>query len=222
MTYINLECFDAVLFDLDGTIADSMHIWTDIDFEFLNMFNLEMPEKLQNEIEGLSFYQTAVYFKETFKLSWSLEEIMECWNRMAYEHYANMIKLKDGVMDFLKILKSRGIKTGIATSNSRKLTEAFLEANSANEFFDVIVTAKEVTLGKPAPDIYLHAAGLLNVDSSRCLVFEDLPAGITAGKTAGMTVCAVEDTYSESVREEKKGLADMYIDSFAEIGDLYE
>ena len=222
MTYIKLDDFDAVLFDLDGTIADSMHIWTDIDFEFLSMFNLEMPENLQREIEGLSFYQTAVYFKKNFKLSWSLEEIMECWNRMAYEHYSNIIKLKSGVTDFLKILKSRSIKTGIATSNSRKLTEAFLKSNKSDDYFDVIVTAKEVILGKPAPDIYLHAAGLLNVDKGRCLVFEDLPAGIIAGKNAGMTVCAVEDTYSALLRKEKMELADMYLNSFTEIGELYE
>lgn len=217
MTYINLNDFDAMLFDLDGTLADSMHIWKDIDFEFLSMFNLEMPENLQNEIEGMSFYQTAVYFKETFNLEWSLEEIMDCWNKMAYEHYTKVIQLKPGVLDFLKILKENNIKTAIGTSNSRSLTEAFLEANGVAEYFNEIVTAKEVTLGKPAPDVYLYAADLLKVDNHRCLVFEDLPAGILAGKAAKMTVCAVEDTYSEGLREEKIKLSDIYLKTFTEL-----
>ncbi len=222
MTYIDFKNFDAVIFDLDGTLADSMGIWRDIDLEFLDKFNIAMPENLQSEIEGYSFYQTAVYFKDTFKLEWSLEEIMDCWNHMAYEHYSKMIKFKPGVIDFLKLLKEHNIRTGIATSNSRSLTEAFLEANNANDYFDVIVTAKEVTLGKPAPDIYLHAAKSLNVDSSRCLVFEDLPAGITAGNRAGMTTCAVEDTYSIPLRDEKQKLSDMYLDDYTALMCIFE
>ncbi len=217
MTYININDFDAVLFDLDGTIADSMRIWKDIDIEFLSKFNIKMPENLQNEIEGLSFYQTAVYFKETFKIDWSLEEIMDCWNKMAYEHYSGAIKLKPGTADFLKQLKSMNKKTGITTSNSRQLTEAFLKSNNADNYFDIIVTSKEVSLGKPAPDIYLHAAELLNIKPDRCLVMEDLPAGIMAGKKAGMTVCAVEDTYSIPLRDEKQKMSDFYLYDFREL-----
>lgn len=222
MTYIDFKNFDAVIFDLDGTLADSMNIWREIDIEFLGKFNIEMPENLQSEIEGLSFYQTAVYFKETFKLEWSLEEIMDCWNQMAYEQYSCVIKFKPGVTDFLKLLKEHNIKTGIATSNSRSLTEAFLEANNANDYFDVIVTAKEVTLGKPAPDIYLHAAASLSVDSDRCLVFEDLPAGILAGNRAGMTTCAVEDGYSRLLREEKQKLSNMYLEDYLTLECIFE
>lgn len=217
MTYININDFDAVLFDLDGTIADSMHIWKDIDIEFLSKFNIKMPENLQNEIEGLSFYQTAVYFKKTFKIEWTLDEIMDCWNEMAYEHYSEVIKLKPGAAGFLKLLKSMNKKTGITTSNSRKLTEAFLKSNNADSYFDIIVTSKEVLLGKPAPDIYLHAAELLNIRPDRCLVMEDLPAGILAGKRAGMTVCAVEDTYSIPLRNEKQRISDFYLSDFREL-----
>ncbi|MBQ9885803.1 MAG: HAD family phosphatase [Lachnospiraceae bacterium] len=217
MTYLNLNDYDAVLFDLDGTIADSMHIWRDIDIDFLNIFNIEMPQDLQKNIEGMSFYQTAVYFKNTFGISWSLEEMMDCWNRMAYEHYEHSINLKAGVIEFLNKIKKHNIKTSICTSNSRKLTEVFLEARDINKYFDIIVTSKEVTKGKPAPDIYLHAADLLGVDNSRCLVMEDLPAGIIAGRDAGMKTCAVDDSYSSDLREEKKRLADIYLDDYLKI-----
>ena len=109
------------------------------------------------------------------------------------------------------------IKTSICTSNSRKLTEVFLEARDINKYFDIIVTSKEVTNGKPAPDIYLHAADLLGVDYGRCLVFEDLPAGIIAGRDAGMKTCAVDDSYSCDLKKEKIRLADMYLEDFSKI-----
>lgn len=222
MTYIDFKNFDAVLFDLDGTLADSMHIWRDIDLEFLDKFDIRMPENLQSEIEGLSFYQTAVYFKENFNLSWSLEEIMDCWNQMAYENYSCVIKLKPGVIELLRLLKEHNIKTGIATSNSRNLTEAFLKAANAIDYFDVIVTSGEVTIGKPAPDIYLHAASVLNVANNKCIVFEDLPAGLLAGNRAGMTTCAVEDSYSKLLRKEKLKLSDMYLEDYLSLECIFD
>ena len=83
------------------------------------------------------------------------------------------------------------------------------------------MTSCEVERGKPSPDIYLAVADRLKVEPSRCLVFEDIVAGITAGKSAGMRVCAVEDLYSRTQREKKKELADYYIEDFMEFSPLY-
>ena len=110
-----------------------------------------------------------------------------------------------------------GIKLGIATSNSRALVEAVADARGFGKDFDCIMTACEVEKGKPAPDIYLAVAKQLGVETSKCLVFEDITAGIMAGKNAGMRVCAVEDAYSMHQIEEKKELADFYIKDYYEI-----
>lgn len=207
----------AVIFDLDGTLVDSMWMWRAIDIEYLGKFGISLPKTLQKDIEGMSFSETAVYFKETFQIPDSLEEIKATWNRMAYEKYTKEVPLKTGVKEFLDYCKKNGIKLGIATSNSRELVDATLEALNIREYFDCVMTACEVAKGKPAPDIYLAVADEIRVESGECLVFEDIEMGILAGKNAGMEVCAVEDEFSMNQMEKKKKLADYYIKDYFEI-----
>ena len=106
---------------------------------------------------------------------------------------------------------------GIATSNSRDLVEAIDSRLHFTDYIKIIVTNDEVPNGKPAPDIYLKVAETLNSDPKKCLVFEDVPGGIRAGKAAGMKVCAVHDDLSMTMDEEKKNLSDYYIYNYSEI-----
>lgn len=212
-----LEQIESVIFDLDGTLVDSMWLWHEIDVEFLGQRGLELPETYQKDIEGMSFTETAIYTKELFHLSESVEELKEIWNRMAMEKYANEVPFKPGAEKFLQYCKSRNIPVGIATSNSRELVEAVGKSLHFEEYIQEIVTACEVERGKPAPDVYLKAASRLGAQPFRCLVFEDVPMGILAGKNAGMQVCAVEDAFSAGQQEEKRKLADYYIADYHEI-----
>lgn len=212
-----LQDIKAVIFDLDGSLVDSMWIWKDIDIEYLGRFGIEIPDGLQKDIEGKSFSETAVYFKERFQIPDSLEQMKEDWNQMAWDKYVNEVMLKPGAGDFLNYCIGHGIKLGIATSNSRALVEAVADARGFGKNFDCIMTACEVEKGKPSPDIYLAVADRLGVDPVQCLVFEDITAGIMAGKNAGMRVCAVEDTYSLHQTGDKKKLADYYIRDYYEI-----
>lgn len=212
-----LQDIKAVIFDLDGSLVDSMWIWKHIDIEYLGRFGIEIPDGLQKDIEGKSFSETAVYFKERFQIPDSLEKMKEDWNKMAWDKYVHEVMLKPGAGDFLNYCIGHGIKLGIATSNSRALVEAVADARGFGKNFDCIMTACEVEKGKPSPDIYLAVADRLGVDPVQCLVFEDITAGIMAGKNAGMRVCAVEDTYSLHQTEDKKKLADYYIRDYYEI-----
>lgn len=209
--------YEAIIFDLDGTLVDSMWMWQKIDIEYLGRFGIALPENLQNEIEGMSFSETAAYFKERFKLADSLETIKSDWNVMACDKYRNEVPFKEKAQAFLEYCKRLGIKLGIATSNSKALVESAAEALSLHQYFSCIMTACEVNKGKPAPDIYLAVAEKLGISPEKCLVFEDILPGIQAGKNAGMSVCAVEDTYSAGIREEKRRLADFFIESYAEL-----
>ena len=218
-----LKDIKAVIFDMDGTLVDSMWVWKDIDKLFLSKRNLTMPNDLQKQIEGMSFHETAVFFKKQFNLPESLEEIEDIWNKMAFYKYANEIKLKGNVYDLLIELKRNNILIGIATSNSRLLAEECLKNLKILELFDTIITSGEITRGKPAPDIYLKAACELNVEPSECLVFEDVPMGILAGKNAGMKVCAVDDPFSRPQEDKKRELADYYIMDYEDIkNNTYE
>lgn len=212
-----LENINAVLFDLDGTLVDSMWVWKDIDVEFLSDYGIELPNDLQSDIEGMSFTETAMYFKNRFGFKESVDDIKRIWNDMAYERYTKIIPMKEGALEFLNYLKAKGIKTGIATSNSRELVTGMLHAKNINDLFDIIKTSCDVNAGKPAPDIYLRSAEELNVSPKNCLVFEDIPMGILAGKNANMRVCSVYDDYSKNQESKKRALADYYINTFNEV-----
>lgn len=208
----------AVIFDLDGSLVDSMWMWKEIDIEYLGRFGIPLPDRLQSQIEGMSFSETAVYFKEHFPIPDSIEKMKSDWNQMAWDKYMNEVPLKPGIPEFLEECRRRGIKLGIATSNSRELVENVAKVHKLHDYFSCIMTGCDVNKGKPAPDIYLAVSKALEVAPKDCLVFEDIIPGILAGKNAGMEVCAVEDAYSASDRENKKALADYYIEDFYGFG----
>ncbi len=207
----------AVIFDLDGTLVDSMWLWHDIDIEYLGRFGLTIPDGLQEAIEGMSFSETARYIKERFQIPDSIEKMKEDWNQMAWDKYTHEVPLKSGAFDFIKLCRQKGIQLGIATSNSRALVENVIAVHHLSNEFSCIMTGCDVGRGKPFPDIYLAVAKQLNVKPEECLVFEDITAGIQAGKSAGMEVCAIYDAYSEYQTDSKKELADYYITDYNEI-----
>ncbi|MBQ9989490.1 MAG: YgiQ family radical SAM protein [Lachnospiraceae bacterium] len=212
-----LSNIEAVIFDLDGSLVDSMWMWRQIDIEYLGKYGIQLPEDLQKNIEGMSFSETAVYFKETFLLPDSLEEIKAEWNRMAWDKYTHEVPLKRGVRSFLDYCRAKGIALGIATSNSRELVENVIHSLGLKEYFSCIMTGCDVNKGKPSPDIYLAVAKELKAAPQNCLVFEDIVMGIKGGKSAGMKVCAVEDEYSLYQKEEKLALADYYIRDYFDL-----
>lgn len=207
----------AVIFDLDGTLVDSMWMWYDIDVEYLARFGITIPEGLQAAIEGMSFSETAVYFKERFQIPDSLEKMKNDWNQMAWDKYTHEVPLKEGAAEFIKACREKEILLGIATSNSRELVENIITVHGLKEDFACIMTGCDVERGKPAPDIYLAVAEALSVKPEECLVFEDIIPGIQAGKAAGMKVCAIEDEYSLYQMEEKAALADYCIKDYREV-----
>lgn len=209
--------FSACIFDLDGTLVDSMWMWHDIDKRYLARFGLSYPEDLQLKIAGMSFPEVAVYFKERFQIPDSLDTMMRDWEEMSVETYRTRVPLKAGAAEMLRFLRDRGIRTAIATSNAMRMVDAVLEALDIRSFFPVIVTASEVGAGKPKPDIYIEAARRLSVAPEHCLVFEDIPEGICAGKSAGMTVCAVRDDFSAPLEAVKRELADFLISDYREL-----
>lgn len=208
---------EALIFDMDGTLVDSMGIWKEIDIEYLAMFGHELPSDLQKCIEGMCFHDTAVYMQKRFNIPQTLEEMKDTWNEMALYKYRNEVKLKPGAENFLKSAREQGIKLAIATSNSRVLTEAVLEARDIDKYFDYVLTGCDSLKSKPDPEVYLTAAAKINVEPSKCVVFEDIVPGIMAGKNAGMKVVAVEDAYSSYSKTEKQKLADYYLLSYEDI-----
>lgn len=208
---------EAVIFDLDGTLVDSMWVWSQIDIDFLGKYGLTVPAGLQNDLEGMSFTETAVYFKKRFSLPETVEEIKQVWQDMAMDAYCTAVPLKPGAKEFIAYLKEKNIRLAVASSNSYGLIDAVLKSHGVREYFDSIITSCQVNKGKPAPDVYLETARQLHTEVSHCLVFEDIIPGILAGKNAGMRVCAVDDRYSRPQEKEKKEKADYFITSYHQV-----
>ncbi|WP_252247628.1 HAD family phosphatase [Clostridium sp. ZS6] len=212
-----LNNIKAAIFDLDGTLVDSMMIWQKIDIDYLKERGHELPKDLKNDIIHLSFKQTATYFKNRFNIEDSVETILNHWHDMAFKYYSTNVKLKDGVKEFLDKLKSNNIKIGLATSNSNELLEVCLKANNIYDYFDSITTTGETEKGKDSPDVYLLAAKRLDTTPDKCVVFEDILPAIKSAKVAGMKVIAVKDEFSIDSKEDIINASDKYITSFFEL-----
>ncbi|TDT60916.1 HAD family hydrolase [Fonticella tunisiensis] len=208
---------EAVIFDMDGTLIDSMWVWKQVDIDFLKRRGIELPSDLQKSIEGLSFTETAIYFKNRFNLHESIDEIKQEWTDMVREYYTSVIEAKRGVKEFLNYLKKKGYKIGMATSNYMELVEAVLKRNDIYKYFDVIVTTCEVPRDKSFPDVFIETAKRLNVSPEKCLVFEDTPSAILGARAAGMKVIGVYDCHGTCAPKELQEIAEHIIEDFNDI-----
>jgi len=211
----------AVIFDLDGTLIDSMLLWRQVDTDFLAERGIAVPDDLFEHIPaGNSFINTAQYFQDRFHLSDSVDAIMKQWTRMVSHHYAHSVKLKPGARELLECLNQQGIRIGLGTSNSLELATIVLTATGIWDYFQTAITGCMELRGKPFPDIYLKAAEVLEVEPGHCLVIEDTLSGVMAGKNAGMNVFAIRDEDSQPEWEKIEAIADRMFDDFFQIRQI--
>ena len=209
--------FKAAIFDLDGTLIDSMGVWEDIDIDFLAKRHLSVPEGYISEISAKSFKEAAEYTISLFGLKERAEDIIEEWNQMAIDEYSHHVPLKPYAKEYLLFLKGQGIKLGVATALPKVLYEPVLKNNGIYALFDALASTDEVVHGKGSPDIYLLAAKKLGVPPCDCIAFEDVLAGIQGIVLARMQAYGVYDKYSSHEQVQIQELSKRYIYSFAEV-----
>lgn len=214
---MDLNGIKAAIFDLDGTIADSMGVWDWIDNEFFRLHNIAMPDDYKDSIKAMDAGKAAEYTKKRFKLNLSVKQITDEWFSMSQNEYTHNVCLKPFAAEFIRKLDASGMKIGLATATARELFEPLLKRYGILSCFDEMVTTEECGKDKNSPDIYLLCAKKLSVQPHDCMVFEDILAGVKSAKIAGMKVIGVFDKYSASEKTSICALADCYIDNFGEM-----
>lgn len=209
--------YKGAIFDLDGTLFDSMGIWYQIDVDFFANYGYDMPEGYSEKVAQMGSWQTAVYTSEIMDGKFSPDELIKIWLDMAKEYYENTIELKPGAKEYLLMLKEEGVKLGIATALFDEVYRPTLVRTGIADLFDVFVSSGELKLAKSSPEVYLHTAKLMGVKPEECMVFEDILPGIQGAKKGGFRAIAIYDSHDRTDQTLLKEAADEYIMDFKEM-----
>ena len=201
------------IFDLDGTLLDSMSIWKTVGEDYLRTLGIEPDGNLKETLKTMSLLQAGEYLKQQYGIAATVEEIMQGVNSLVEHFYTEEAPLKAGVADFLEALSHRGVRMCIATATDRHLARAALARNGILKYFGEIFTCTSVGCGKDQPDIFEAALAFLGTPKMQTLVFEDALHAAQTAKGAGFCVAAVLDS-TEECQAELKALADFYIENF--------
>ena len=203
------------IFDLDGTLLDSMFIWDTIGEEYLRSLGKEPREDLKETFMTLTLEEAAVYYRENYGVTLSVGEIVDGVNSMVEQTYRTKVTLKPGIPEYLAWLKENGVRMCVATVTDRYLVEETLERLGVRHYFSEIFTCAEVGFGKDKPIIYQKALGHLETEKRDTYVFEDMLFALNTAKTDGFPTVGVYDRH-EVHQDELKGLADYYIFDFTD------
>ena len=207
----------SAIFDLDGTLLDSMWVWDQVDLDFLGKRGFDVPDDYTKAIAHMDAHSTARYTIERFGLNETIDNIVDEWFEMAKDKYSNEVICKPGAYEYVEKLHNRGVKIAIATSSDKVLFEKTLERTGLSKYIDAIVMVKEVGKGKSHPDVYLEAARRLGVNPCETVVYEDILAGILGAKKGGFRTAAVYEQRSNEDEKEILRECDYYIDNFTEL-----
>lgn len=180
----------AALFDLDGTLFDSVDVWERIDVEYLEKRGFAPSDEYRNAISALGNLETARFSVRYFGLNETPEALAAEWTEMAISAYSEKIELLPGSYEYIEACKRDGIKIYAVTSLDKALALPCMKRNGIYGFFDGMITADETGLTKKSSAIYEHAAAVAGVSANACVVFDDVAAALSSAKSAGMlTVC---------------------------------
>jgi HAD superfamily hydrolase (TIGR01509 family) len=209
----------AVIFDLDGVLADSEPWWNQIDAKLLAEHGINYRGEYHRNVLGVSYRLAAEFYKNAFHISAPVEELMRRRGEIAAEFFANRVGLFPSAKATLERLREMKLRLAVATSSVAASARPFLDRTGITHFFETIITGDEMERGKPHPDIYMRASEKLAVDPEGCLVVEDALSGIAAAKAANMRVAAIPDRRFVDPREYEKR-ADYVVEDLSEIPAL--
>jgi HAD superfamily hydrolase (TIGR01509 family) len=183
--------FRAVVFDMDGVIADSEPTYREAINLVLAPTGHHMSDQQYQEVIGTSVHFTWRTILETFGIAGDVEQYIRRYGRVLLELLRRPLPPLPGVRELLSELRRRRLPVALATSSSRSWAEALLQATGLDGAFDAVVWREMAERPKPAPDLFLRAAELVGIEPARCIVLEDTAPGLEAAKNAGMLAVQV-------------------------------
>ena len=207
------------IFDVDGTLLDSMFIWDTIGEAYLRSIGYQPKENLNETFKNMSLRQAARYYQTEYGVTQSIDEIMDGVNAMLERYYRFEVPLKPGVAELLERLRQDGVRLCIATATDRHLVEAGLDRCGVLSCFGEIFTCNEVGHGKDEPDIFEATLRFLGTRREETLVFDDALYAVRTAKEAGFPVAAVYDSHERS-QAEVRARSDLYLEDLTQLVEL--
>ena len=209
-----MEQITGAIFDMDGTILDSGHMWEEASVTLVRQMGCIPKESLQADALQLGMEEFPAFLKADYNMPQPLEEIREAMVALARAYYFGKARLKPGALDFLKRLKAAGVRTALATATGREYVEEALRRTGALPLFDAIFTCPEVGQGKHSPEIFRQAHRALGTAKASTWVFEDALYAIKTAREDGFPVCAVDDVGASFQMEEILKVASCRLPAF--------
>ena len=204
------------IFDFDGTVFDSMHIWKGVKFQFFDRIGLVLSEEEKKEFQGLFLLDAIDLAKKRYDLGLNDKELFNEFFTLIREKYLADTKPKNDIIEFLEKLKANGVKMGIATATGEFALEAVLEKFNMRHYFSEIYSTYTVGASKTEPKVYDVVLEKLGTEKQSTWVFEDALYAAKTAKKAGYNVVGIYDK-SEPEQEELKNLVDIYIYDYSEL-----
>lgn len=204
------------IFDFDGTLFDSMHVWKGIRYKFFDRIGIVLSEEDEIAFKGLYLRESIILAKERFNRPETYEELFAKFFKMIKEMYLADTAPKNDIIEFLEKLKAKGVKMGIATATGEPALEAVLEKFNMLHYFDAIYSTYTVGAAKTEPKVYDVVLDAIGTDKETTWIFEDALYAATTAKANGYNVVGIYDK-SEPEQEKLQNLVDVYINNYSEL-----
>ncbi len=204
------------IFDFDGTLFDSMHVWKGYKDNFFNYLGIELTEDDKEAFKGLFLRETFLLAIERFNLDKTYEELLSDLFQYIKSRYMVETEPKNDIREFLEKLEAKGIKMGIATATGEPALEAVMTKYDMLHYFSVIYSTYTVGASKTESKVYDVVLNELGTDKETTWVFEDALYAAKTAKANGYNVVGIYDK-SEPNQEELKEIVDIYINDYSEL-----
>ena len=209
-----------IIFDMDGTLLESMHIWINLYTDLLKIFGIASDESIYDIASKMSLPEIAEYIVKKYSISKTPQEVLSIIREYIENFYFNEVNTKEKAREVLEYFNNKDIPMSVATLTNKKFTLGALDHNEITKFFNPILTCREVGHYKTEPNIYLECAKIMGTQVQNTYVVEDTLYALKTANKAGFITVGIYDINAEPDREKIKNEAKFYIKNLSELKEV--